>query len=43
MVEEYRSTLLNRSTVVFKIRIDQITGKRFENEKTDASTAASRE
>jgi nitroimidazol reductase NimA-like FMN-containing flavoprotein (pyridoxamine 5'-phosphate oxidase superfamily) len=42
MVEEYRSTLLNRSTVVFKIRIDQITGKRFETEKTDVSTAASR-
>jgi len=42
MVEEYRSMLLHRSTVVFKIRIDQITGKRFETEKTNVSTAASR-
>jgi len=42
MVEEYRSMLLHRSTVVFKIRIDQITGKRFENEKPNVSTAASR-
>ena len=32
MVEEYRSTLLHRKTVVFKIRITQITGKRFETE-----------
>jgi len=42
MVEEYRSMLLHRRTMVFKIRIDQITGKRFENQKTDVSTAASR-
>lgn len=42
MVEEYRSMLLHRRTVVFKIRIDQITGKKVENEKPDASTAASR-
>ena len=42
MVEEYRSMLLHRRTVVFKIRIDQITGKRFENEKPNVSTAASR-
>ena len=41
MVEEYRSMLLHRRTVVFKIRIDQITGKRFETEKTDVSTPAS--
>jgi len=31
MVEEYRSMLLHRGTVVIKIPIDQITGKRFEN------------
>jgi hypothetical protein len=30
MVEEYRSMLLHRSTVVFKIHVDQMTGKRFE-------------
>ena len=42
MVEEYRSMLLRRRTAVFKIRIDQITGKRFETEKPDASTASSR-
>lgn len=40
MIEEYRSTLLHRATAVIKIRIDQITGKRFENQKTDASRAA---
>jgi len=41
MVEEYRSTLLHRGTAVFKIRIDQITGKRFENEKPATSTPPS--
>ena len=43
MVEEYRSMMLHRSTVVFKIRVDQITGKKFETEKTNVGTAPSRE
>jgi len=41
MVEEYRSTLLHRGTAVFKIRIDQITGKKFESEKPATNTPAS--
>jgi len=42
MVEEYTSMLLHCRTVVFEIRMDQITGKRFENQKADVSIAASR-
>jgi hypothetical protein len=39
MVEDYRSMLLHRSTVVFKIHIDQMTGKMFENEKKPTTAA----
>jgi hypothetical protein len=42
MVEEYRSTLLHRRTVVLKIRINQMTGKMFENEKQATSAAPPR-
>jgi nitroimidazol reductase NimA-like FMN-containing flavoprotein (pyridoxamine 5'-phosphate oxidase superfamily) len=41
MVQEYRSMLLHRGTAVFKIRIEQITGKRFETEKKATSITAS--
>ena len=40
MVEEYRSMLLHRGTAVFKIRTDQVTGKRFETEKKATNTPA---
>ena len=43
MVEDYRSMLLHRGTAVFKIHIEQITGKRFENEKPNVSATAPRE
>ena len=39
MVEEYRSMLLHRSTVVFKIHVNQVTGKRFENKKPTTKAA----
>jgi hypothetical protein len=40
MVQDYRSTLLHRSTAVFKISINQITGKMFETQKTNLSGTA---
>jgi len=40
MVEEYRSMLLHRATSVFKIRTDQITGKKFETGTKSTNTAA---